>query len=154
VNSIRIIGVGNALRGDDGCGPAVIHCLDGRIPDTVTLMEHNGDGISLLQNWEGAASVIVVDAANSGADPGTLYRFDASETEMPRGFFHASTHELGVAEAVELARSLGRLPEQLIVYAIEGGCFSAGAELSGPVADAVESVAAQIVAELNRVHTA
>ncbi|MEE4379723.1 MAG: hydrogenase maturation protease [Candidatus Competibacteraceae bacterium] len=149
-----IIGVGNALRGDDGCGPVVIQRLTGRIPETVTLLEHGGDGISLLQAWEGADWVILVDAAYSGATPGTIYRFDVAETELPRGFFHASTHELGVAEAVELARSLGRLPEGLMVYAIEGECFSAGAELSPAVADAVESVAGRIVAELNCVHTA
>ncbi|NJN46127.1 MAG: hydrogenase maturation protease [Candidatus Competibacteraceae bacterium] len=151
---MRIIGVGNTWRGDDGIGPAVVQHLTSRVPDTVTILEHNGDGISLLGIWEGAAWVIVVDAAYSGAEPGATYRFDAAETAIPRGFFHASTHELGVAEAVELARSLGRLPERLIVYAIEGECFSAGAELSPAIADAVESVAERIVAELNCVRTA
>jgi hydrogenase maturation protease len=116
-------------------------------------LEHNGDGIGLLESWQGAIEVILVDAAHSGAAPGTIHRFAAAETTMPRRFFHASTHELGVAEAVELARSLGRLPERLIVYAIEGVCFAAGAELSPAVAEAVEPLAGRILIELNCAQT-
>ncbi|MEZ5583095.1 MAG: hydrogenase maturation protease [Candidatus Competibacteraceae bacterium] len=154
MKELRIIGVGNALRGDDGCGPAVVRSLTGRVPNTVASLEHNGDGISLLDIWEGAAWVIVVDAANSGATPGTIYRFDAAETQLPRGFFHASTHELGVAEAVELARSLGRLPERLIVYAIGGECFPPVPSYPLQVADAVEPTVKRIVAEINCARTA
>jgi hydrogenase maturation protease len=52
----------------------------------------------------------------------------------------SSTHAFGVAEAVELARELGRLPGRLEVYAIEGADFSAGAELSAEVASAVRTL--------------
>jgi hydrogenase maturation protease len=153
VNDIRIIGVGNALRGDDGVGSAVVRRLASRLPESVTLFEHGGDGMALLEIWRGAAWVMLVDAAQSGAPAGAIRRFEVAEQELPRGYFHASTHELGVAEAVELARSLRRLPQRLIVYAIEGADFAVGAGLSPAVADAVGPVVERILAELNCVRT-
>jgi hydrogenase maturation protease len=55
-----------------------------------------------------------------------------------------STHALGVAEAIELARALGRLPARLEVYAIEGARFTAGAGLSPAVEQAVGKLAASL----------
>ena len=60
----------------------------------------------------------------------------------------SSTHLLGVAEAVELARALDRLPGRTIVYGIEGAVFDTGAELTEAVATAAALVAASIRREL------
>lgn len=38
-----VIGVGNAFRGDDGVGPAVVADLAGRVDDEVTLLELDGE---------------------------------------------------------------------------------------------------------------
>jgi hydrogenase maturation protease len=61
-----------------------------------------------------------------------------------------STHDFGIAEAVELARILGRLPRHLVVYLVEGERFDIGARLSPAVNDAVDRVAENILAELSR----
>lgn len=63
----------------------------------------------------------------------------------------ASSHALGLAETVELARGLGRLPRRLVAYLVEGDCFDFGAPLSPAVAAAVDIVAARILAELRRI---
>ena len=42
----------------------------------------------------------------------------------------SSTHAVGIGEAIELARTLDRLPGRLIVYAVEGHRFDAGLGLS------------------------
>ena len=47
-----------------------------------------------------------------------------------RSFGASSTHALGLADAVELARSLGRLPQRVVVYGIEGAAFEFGNGLS------------------------
>ncbi len=62
----------------------------------------------------------------------------------PRRAVRRSTHLLGVADAIELGRALGRLPARLFVLGIEGERFTTGAALSEPAAAAVE----QLVAEL------
>ena len=128
-----LIGVGNAWRGDDAAGLVLARRLGG--------LAHEGDGLALVDAWAGARHVVVVDAAASGAPPGTVHRFDAS-APLPARALRSSTHALGLAEAVELARALGRLPERLEVYAIEGADFAVGAGLTPAVAAAVEQCVA------------
>jgi hydrogenase maturation protease len=53
--------------------------------------------------WDKANMVIVLDAVVSGAQPGTICRFDAQADPLPTRWFHGSTHAFGVAEAIELA---------------------------------------------------
>jgi len=60
---------------------------------------------------------------------------------FPTGFSRPSTHALGIAEAIELARSLDGLPPSVIFYGVEGKNFQIGAELSPEVRDAVPRVA-------------
>ena len=146
--AVLVIGVGNPLRGDDAAGPAVIQRLQNRLPASVATLQLDSDGVSLMEAWRDYEQVILVDAACSGAVPGVIHRFDATQSELPRGLFHYSSHLFGVAEAVELARQLGRLPERLVIYGIEGAAFAYGEGLSAAVAEAVEQVAAAIVAEL------
>ena len=142
------IGVGNPFRSDDGAGIAVVRRLRGEIPPGVKVQEESGDGTELLEAWEGADCVILVDAVQSGAPPGTIHRLDARTEKLPTWFSHSSTHSFGVAEAIELARSMGELPEKLIVYGIEGLDFSAGTELSPEVAEVVPSAANLILQEI------
>lgn len=144
----RIIGVGNSLRGDDGAGPAVIRHLRQNLIDTADLLEASGEGATLLESWEGFETVILVDAARTGSPPGTIFRFDAHAESLPTDFFHYSTHAFSVAEAVELARVLDRLPPKLIIYGIEGASFLHGVTLSPAVQEAVEDVAARIALEV------
>ena len=132
-----IIGVGNALRGDDGAGSAVVSKLRAH---NIPAYNFDGDGAELMEMWAEQPQVILIDAASSGAPPGTLFRFDAKVDEMPRNFFRHSTHQFGVAEAVEMARSLGRLPQQMIVYGVEGADFSLGAPLSDDVEASIQTV--------------
>ena len=146
--SIVIIGVGNEYRGDDGAGIAVAHRLRALFPSGITILEESGEGAALIQAWQDAAWVMLVDAVRSGASPGTIHRLDALAASLPSGFFHYSTHAFSVAEAVELARSLDQLPPHLIVYGIEGANFAAGVELSPAVEQAVEAVVERAADEI------
>jgi hydrogenase maturation protease len=133
-----VIGVGNAARGDDAAGLIAARRLGG--------LEHEGDPVALLDMWRDADVAVVIDAVSSGAEPGTVHRFDATSAPLParlRG--STSSHALGLAEAIELGRTLGRLPGRLIVYGIEGERFEAGTELTPAVAAAVEAVALEAV---------
>jgi hydrogenase maturation protease len=140
-----VIGVGNTYRRDDGVGPAVAERLRGRRDLEVATCEQEPS--RLLDAWAGADLALVVDAVASGADPGTVHRFDASERPVPSGVFRGSTHAFGVGEAIELARALGRLPGRVLVYGVEGAEFAAGDGLSPAVAAAVEPLVAELVEE-------
>jgi hydrogenase maturation protease len=102
----------------------------------------------LIDAWDGVDAVWLVDAVSSGAEVGTVHRLDASASELPTELFRASTHHVGLAEAVELARALGRLPALAIVYGIEGSSFQVGEELTPAVAASVDPVAEAVRKEV------
>jgi hydrogenase maturation protease len=145
---VVLIGVGNTDRGDDGAGRAVAERLAQAPPPDVTVVEESGEATALLARFRGADAVCLVDACASGAEPGTVRRFDAGAAPLPQGLFDVSTHGFGVAQAIELARALGELPPRCVVYAIEGGTFETGAPMSPAVAAAVDEVAGRLRAEL------
>jgi len=147
---VLIIGVGNTYRADDGVGIAIARQLSRQILPEVKVIEEGGEGTALVEAWKGYDFVIVVDAIQSGAPPGSIRRFDVSDEKIPSEFFRHSTHAFGVSGAIELARTLNELPSRLIVYGIEGHSFSPGLELSPIVAKVVPSVAAQILFEARR----
>ena len=144
-----VIGVGNEYRRDDAAGVAVARRLRSLCASGATILEMSGEGAALMEAWKSAPLVIVIDAARSGAVPGTIHRLNAS-TPVPSGFFSYSTHEFSVAEAVEMARVLGQLPPRLIIYGIEGEDFSPGVGLTASVEKAVAWVAAQVAGQLQR----
>ncbi len=141
---VLVIGVGNRFRGDDGAGPAVAEELRSKGKEAA---ECPGDATRLMALWEGAEQVIVVDAMRGPYPPGTVRRFDAIEEHLDETPFAQFSHEIGVAEGVELARTLGRLPSRLTVYGIEGRSFELGEALSPEVARAVQETARRITKE-------
>ena len=145
-----VIGVGNDYRSDDGVGLAVAARLRGRTPAGVEIVACAQEPSRLIDAWQEAEAVLVIDAASSGEPPGTVHRFDASTEPIPDRVFRSSTHAFGVGEAIEFARALHKLPERVLVYGIEGGVFGAGAELSAPVAAAVDRAAEAVLEDLER----
>jgi hydrogenase maturation protease len=127
-----VIGIGNPDRGDDAAGIEVAK----RLRSTESSQLVNGS-FELMDVWAEAEDVIVVDAARSGAPAGTIHRIVADRESVPVGLLSTSTHSVGVAETVELARRLGRLPSRLLIYGIEVGKVGLGEGLSMEVERAV-----------------
>lgn len=132
-----LIGIGNPDCGDDGAGAEVVRRVAAAAPDGVRTLILSGEATELIDAWTGTERVVVVDAAKSGSPPGTIRCFDASAGPLPVGLERRSTHGLGLAEAIELARNLDLLPSRLTVYAIEAAETSIGSNISPAVADAV-----------------
>jgi len=144
---VLVIGVGNDYRGDDGAGLLVARALFASGVAGMRVLELPGEGTELMDTWLGEKRVIVIDASKSGAEVGAIMRLDAIAAPLPAGFFNYSTHAFGLAEAVETSRNLGTLPEQLIIYAIEGSAFCQGDPLSAAVEEAVTSVVDRVLAK-------
>jgi hydrogenase maturation protease len=143
-----VVGIGNPSRGDDGVGIAVARRLRERDLPRVRVVESNGDVGTVMQAFADYAQVILVDASHGGARPGAVRRFDARAERLPLALGGSSTHGLGLAEAIELARALGALPPSVAVYAIEGRAFDRGDPLSRAVAAAALEVEERIVSEV------
>ena len=147
--TVLVIGVGNALRGDDAAGAMAAQLLRERHLPWLHAIEHGGEGISLMETWTGAQTVIVVDAISSDAAPGTISRFDVTQQPLQGSLFRDSTHAFGLQEAVELSRALNRLPARLIIWGIAGKSFAIGEPLSAEVQAAVREVVDNILEELS-----
>ena len=147
MNDCLIIGVGNPQRGDDGVGLAAARLVRAALPEA-DVRESSGDPADLIELWTTARvpTVYVIDAMVSGGAPGSVTRFDAHRHPMPVAMNGTSTHKFGVAAAVELARVLDCLPNQLFVYGIEGGQFDHAERLSPEVEAAAREVAQLICA--------
>ena len=137
---IRIICCGNRDRGDDGAGLLVaeqLHQLG------ISAEICSGEASALIASWDGAPDVILVDAVKTECTPGTVNLWDANKTEIPRRR-SASTHGFGVAEAITLARTIGRLPATLQVFGIEASSFELGIEISPAVEQAAKKLAQEL----------
>ena len=84
------------------------------------MLEREGEPTGLIETWADAGALWLVDAVSSGAEPGTVHRVDASHDELPEQFGGGSTHHFGLGETVAMARALGRLPDRVVVFGIEG----------------------------------
>ena len=140
---IVVIGVGNRYRSDDAAGPCVLDLLSPSVPRHVSLIETEGDCVSLLDSWTRDDEVVVVDAMVSGKEPGTLeiFRDDlAGHRQPPR----ASSHHLGLVETLALARTLQREPGSVVLIGIEAATVQPGTEISPEVAVGVERAARMV----------
>ena len=102
------------------------------------LVEQGGEATTLLEELGDTDCAILIDAAVSGGECGDVRRFDAAREALPAAKFGMSTHGFGLAEAIELARTLGQLPARCIVFAIEARSFELGAPLSPELVRAVD----------------
>lgn len=141
-----IICVGNPARTDDGVGPAVARHLEETHPD-LDIIRSGGEPIELIDLWADADRAIVVDAVMTGSEPGTLHLLDVTVHSLPVAS-RTSSHGVGLAEAVELGRSLGRLPGRLTVVGVEVADMSPGTSLTPQVAEAVPGAASWVLREL------
>ena len=144
-----MIGIGNAWQGDDGAGLVAARRIRERAGAGVDVRELEGEPVTLVDAWEGADEVYVLDAVRSGSPPGMVHRIDASSGPIPATLSAASTHTLGVGEAIELGRALGRLPARLVLYGIEAESIAAGEELTPAVAQAVDEAVERLLAGLS-----
>lgn len=147
---VLVVGFGNELRGDDGAGLEVARRVRDRAHGYGTeVYELRHDPTELLDLWLGHDAVVLVDTMCSGSSPGTILRLDASHEPLPARQRHgtSSTHTAGLAETIELARVLGRLPALVIVYAVEGRRYDAGAPLSDEIAAIAPTLVERVLAE-------
>lgn len=118
-SGVLVIGIGNEFRGDDAIGLLAARDVDALHLPGVRVVESRGDGARLMRMWKGMSTVLLIDAVHSGSPAGTLHRLDASRHPIPATFLCTSSHQFGLAEAIETARALGELPAKVVVIGVE-----------------------------------
>jgi hydrogenase maturation protease len=146
-----VAGFGSRDRRDDGVG-ALVAELVARQCQCVKDVGPLSDPLDLLDQWNGADLVVVIDAVRSGAPGGTL-RVVEMDTSAPavRGASHdemgvTSTHGIGLSGAIRLARAIDQCPKRLIVVGLEGETFDFGEGLSPAVQASVPAAVSCVLA--------
>lgn len=148
---IRVIGMGNEWRGDDGAGLMVARHLNTRYPDELPALEFSGDAAGLFAAWQGADMAIIADATHGHGSPGEIYRLAAPWEKHSLLLTRlTSSHAFGLTQALALGEVLGELPPVLIIYGIVGRNFQPGRGLTRRVAAAVPEVSRRIRTEIQQ----
>ncbi|MEV6563712.1 hydrogenase maturation protease [Streptomyces kronopolitis] len=148
-----IAGVGNIFLGDDGFGVEAVRRLgEHELPEGVEVVDIGVRGIHLAYRMlDGYHTVLLVDAAARGDEPGTVHLLDASDpaTARPRTTAldgHHMTPDTVLALLDTLSAGTdGRRPDRVLVIGCEPAEVAEGIGLSAPVAGAVDEAVALIL---------
>lgn len=140
-----VIGVGNPYRRDDAIGPRLAEEIEQLDLPWVRVVYSDGEPTGLIEAWTGVPLAIIVDAArHNPRSAGTIYR-STVDGMRPGG----GTHGLGIPEAVLLGEALDRLPDRLVVLAVEAADLTLGTGLSPAVTAALPELRRFVLAELS-----
>jgi hydrogenase maturation protease len=143
-----IVCIGNELIADDAVGFEVFNRLAG----CPARLEFLGvGGIDMLPLLEGETDMIVVDAVQFGAEPGTIHVLPWDS--LPHSSSAISAHGLGLRETIEIGTILypEKMPQRVTLVGIEGRCFNRTREyMTAEVQDAIEAAVSTIEKILQR----
>lgn len=148
--TIRIIGIGNPLMGDDGVGIAAVECLTAMaLPEGVEVIDGGTGGLTLLDLMAGAETVILIDAVEMGTPAGTIVRFTPDEVKTEGGA-GLSLHESGLPEVLALGREMDLLPQEIVLFGVEPTLVERRMGLSPAVAAVLDELVERVLAEVGQ----
>jgi hydrogenase maturation protease len=113
-----VIGVGNLLRTDDGVGIHVINSLN-KLNSEIDTLDAAMGSVEIIEALRGYDRAIIVDAIETGAEPGTIYRVNLTGGEKPPVVTHS--HGTDLITTLQLGRQLfpDEMPTEIILIAVE-----------------------------------
>jgi hydrogenase maturation protease len=117
--------------GDDGLGLAALERLqqEWEIPPGVELVDGGTWGLNLLPVIETAGRVLLIDAIDVGAAPGTECQI--GRHDLPRVLAtKVSPHQIDLRDVLALAELRGTLPEHTTAIGLQPARVELGTELS------------------------
>ena len=148
-HSTLILGLGNALRGDDGVGPAVIEWLvQQKLPPGVEAIDGGTAGLDIVSALMRRERAIIVDAADVGRRPGEWVRFTPDVAQLKENDTTLSLHSAGLAEALALGAALNVLPPTIVIYGVQPQNLDWSPVMSDEVRAAVIEVGQAILREI------
>lgn len=146
-----ILGIGSSILTDDAVGIVVARKLGEKLSDRddIDVAINEEAGFSLLEDAIGYDRLVVIDSILTGAEPGTLMRFDLES--LGPTIHSSSPHGLNLATVMEFGRRQGlNVPDDVIIYAVEiRDALTFSEELTSAVAASVDDVVERIASELS-----
>jgi len=144
--TVAVIGIGNSFRRDDGVGPAVAAAIEARGIPGVRVLTDAADPAAVLDAWAGVRLAVLIDAVV--AAPGRAGRIHRCAGNQLVGSPAVSSHGVDVATLFALGDALHRMPDDVVVFAVEADETGYGVGLTPDVAAAVPLVVDAAVAEI------
>ena len=144
---ILVLGLGNTLLSDDGVGPALLDHLSSSAPrwdGQVEFVDGGTQGLALLGHLSGRKALIIVDAVQTGAPPGTVHLMTLGELRSVAPGHAGSAHEGNAGELIAAAQLLDELPARLFVVGVEPQKIATGHGLSAPVKRALPEASKEV----------
>ena len=147
--TVLVLGIGNTVMSDDGVGVKVVQLLQNeyRFPDHVEVLDGGTLGLDLLPKLEGIDHLIMVDAVETGKEPGTCVRLSGEELPIALET-KISPHQMGLKDLLAVARLLGHIPREMVLIGVQPGSIEMSTELTPAVEAQVEAMKAAVLREL------
>lgn len=146
---VLVLGLGNILMGDEGVGVRVVETLARRydLPPEVEVVDGGTSGMDLLNAVADRDHLIVADAVNLDAEPGTVVRLADDQVQA---FFRTriSPHQLGLSDLLAALILVDEAPARVTIVGVVPKDLSLGTELSPSTVVACDEAAALVAAEL------
>ena len=120
------------------------------MPAAIEVHDGGVAGIGLLEFFQGACKVMLIDAADMNLDPGAWVRFAPEEVAGKTDGPKFSTHDVGLLEVLDLAKALDQCPPQVVIFGIQPGEISWGTELSPEVQASIPKVVEAVIGEIRQ----
>src|SRR5574341_503372 len=146
-----VIGLGNPLMGDDGLGLAALAKLSAEwtLPADVELVDGGTWGMTLLPVVEKAGHLLLIDAIDVAAVPGTVHALERER--IPRYLAtKISPHQVDMHDVLALAQLRGTFPEFAVAIGIQPAAIEFGNALSEIVRCRLDELVRAVVAQLER----
>jgi len=141
-----VLGIGNALLRDEGIGCHVVHALEG-IPLPDVEIVDGGTCPDVLQLFEDADKLVIVDAVKGGGTPGQIYRFHLEDITLEQKSF-LSLHDVGLLDNLMLMQLWHNI-DKAVIIGVEPGEIGWGLELSSKLQERMPQIIDAILSELN-----
>lgn len=137
---ILVLGLGNTLLSDEQVGVRVAEAvaLDPRAAALgIRALDGGTMGLSLLIEMEDAGALIVVDAAELGADPGSVASFEGAEMDHFLRTRGRTPHDIGLDDMLDGLRLRGAMPDNRALVGVQPAHLGVGETMTPPVAAAL-----------------
>jgi hydrogenase maturation protease len=146
-----IICLGNPLMRDEGIGISLASELSQHLaghPD-VDVLDLGTGGLTVMHAIAGRKRVVFVDCAIMGEPPGTMRRFTPEEVTSKKVKTRYSVHEGDLLDTLNLSKSLGECPDDIVIFGIEPKEIAHGEGLSEELQSHIRHYTETILNELD-----
>lgn len=154
MSRVTIGSIGNVLQGDDAVGPYTIALLRSRCEfgPEIEIKEFGTPGLGFLADLREQDLLILVDAVESGGEPGSLVRYDRDAlVRSAGGGVRLEPHSPALGEALRSAEMLGCAPRRVLLIGVAVAATRTGTAMSPEAREGARRACDCIVAELRRI---